>query len=228
MQDISIRHIRNGQILFNASCPDLRTCVETAIARGINLSYADLRYANLTNAQMDGAILDHADLGEANLTGANISEAQLKHTCFRNAQLQGVIFCESLLFCTDLRGAQCGGTDISAAQLIRCQFDTLSALDLNFRDSDLIKNCTFTNSDQTLYRFSKPPVVIKGLDYLMGCFDHYMMIGPVSIKHHDDINAPSPATCTRLQAFCQQHRFLIDALLGRIDIRPRRPTRMMA
>ena len=46
---------------------------------GANLSSANLRYANLSNADLSGANLSNAYLSGANLSSANLSSANLRH-----------------------------------------------------------------------------------------------------------------------------------------------------
>ena len=62
----------------NLSGADLRG----ANLSGANLRWADLRGANLSGANLNGANLHWADLNGANLNGANLSETDLDFSCF--------------------------------------------------------------------------------------------------------------------------------------------------
>ena len=73
--------------------------------RGANLSDADLRCANLRNADLRGANLSdadlrcanlsNADLFGANLRGANLSDANLRNADLRNADLRNADLCRA-------------------------------------------------------------------------------------------------------------------------------------
>ena len=68
---------------------------QTAEDNRANLSYANLIYADLTNADLEyayltGADLTNADLQNANLTGANLSYAYLYNADLTGADLTGI------------------------------------------------------------------------------------------------------------------------------------------
>jgi hypothetical protein len=80
----------------------------------INLSGADLRQANLREANLIGADLSAVKLREADLSGANLRgitlfRADLREANFHNANLGGA----------DLQGTDLHGADLSGAVLIR-------------------------------------------------------------------------------------------------------------
>lgn len=177
MAHIIIRHIRTRRPLFSGDYPDLRSCVEDAVTQNVPLNNADLSHANLCNAQLDGACLDRACLKEANMTGANLSEASLCHSVLDHAQLHSTTLCEATLSGTSFRGALFGATDIAGASLQSCQFDTLSALDLDFVHARLLNNCAFTSGNERFCRFSRPPLVLRGLSPVIACFDHSLLLG---------------------------------------------------
>jgi hypothetical protein len=77
---------------------------------GANLIYANLRGAKLNNADLDdanllGANLSGADLRRANLTGANLCNANLFNTDLSNANLTQTRFGWTVFGNTDLAGA---------------------------------------------------------------------------------------------------------------------------
>jgi len=176
LRNIKIKHARTGQIIFSGHFSSIRHAVEAAIRDKASLAFADLRHANLVNAQMDGAILDGAILEEANLMGANLSEASLRQTSLSNAQLYNAILCETVLDAANCRGSLFGATDISGAKIRHCVFDSLSALDLNFRDTDQMRMNSFEGEHEHLCAFSRPPLTLKGLALPITCFDHAIMV----------------------------------------------------
>lgn len=184
--------------------------METAITESASLAFADLRHANLVNAQMDGAILDNAQLDEANLMGANLSEASLRCTSLINTQLYNTALCESVLDNAQCRGTLFGGADISGARISRCVFDTHSALDLNFRDTDFMEANSFVAGNDYLCEFSRPPLLLKGLPFPIACFERSLLIGHYALA---DITPAAPTHMPSvLFNFMRNHSALISAL----------------
>ena len=75
-------------------------------------SRADLRNADLSNADLFGANLRNANLFGANLFGANLSNADL-----RNANLRGANLSNADLFGANLRGANLSNADLCGASI---------------------------------------------------------------------------------------------------------------
>lgn len=67
-----------------------------------NLSYADLRGASLTNAELGSANLRHANLAGADLTDANLDGAKLDHANLTGAKGLFGSFSETQQFAIDL------------------------------------------------------------------------------------------------------------------------------
>ena len=121
---ISIKNRWTGSIIFEYSSVDntlAKTVLEAlkgeADLRGANLYEADLREANLRGANLYeadlcGANLCGANLREANLRGANLYEADL-----RGANLRGANLREANLYEADLRGANLYEADLRGADL---------------------------------------------------------------------------------------------------------------
>jgi hypothetical protein len=77
----------NGTVLFTKKADSLKEAVEAAVAKGADLSGANLRFANLSGADLSGANLSGADLSGANLSGANLRFANLSGANLRGANL---------------------------------------------------------------------------------------------------------------------------------------------
>ena len=90
--------------------------------RGANLSDADLRCANLFGANLRGANLSDADLRCANLSDADLRCANLRNADLRGANLSDAdLRCANLsdadLRCANLRDADLRGANLSDADL---------------------------------------------------------------------------------------------------------------
>jgi uncharacterized protein YjbI with pentapeptide repeats len=71
-------------VLWKGEAEDLRAAVIAAVA-----SDANLQYANLQDANLQGANLQYANLQDANLQGANLQYANLQDANLQGAKLQG-------------------------------------------------------------------------------------------------------------------------------------------
>jgi len=161
----SILSYKTGHILYEGLYDSFKACLESAVRQRIALNHADLRSRNLSNAELDDAILPNADFTASNLTGANLSESCLDSSIFRNCALYNVCFAYSSLRDCDFAGASFGGTDISACDISGSVFTTLSCFSLSFVNVRSMRQCRFINPDGTHCAMSKPPVVIQGFEH---------------------------------------------------------------
>jgi len=97
---VEIKNRFSGQIIISGKYASIKKCLE-------DNGGADLREANLCEANLRGA-----DLGGANLRGADLGEADL-----RGADLRGADLGEADLMGADLRGADLGEADLMGANL---------------------------------------------------------------------------------------------------------------
>jgi uncharacterized protein YjbI with pentapeptide repeats len=83
----------DGDVIYTSASPNdtIKQALHQALRARVNLQYADLQDANL-----QGANLRWADLREANLQGANLQEADLQGANLMGADLEEA----------DLRGAK--------------------------------------------------------------------------------------------------------------------------
>lgn len=175
---IKIQSINASQTLFQGEFEHTKSCLETAIACGIDLAGADLRHANLVNAGLDDARLESADLSGANLSGANMSEARMRGARLVGAALPGTCLAFADLQKCDFTDALFGATDIAGATVNGAHFSTLSAFTLNFRDTYGMADCTFRHETSgASCGFSRPPVAINGLDVPVILMDRHCLIG---------------------------------------------------
>lgn len=162
MKYFTIQSTQSREILFEGLFPDFKHCIEDAVTQRISLAYANLRGQNLTNANLDDAILPHADLSNANLTGANLSESYLKQAHFDGAVLYNTCLSYSNISACSFRGTSFGATDIVGCLMDGSQFSTLSCFLLNFATARQMRNCIFISRDGSISEISHPPIVING------------------------------------------------------------------
>jgi uncharacterized protein YjbI with pentapeptide repeats len=94
---------------------------------GADLSYADMREANLYRGILERARLKYANLQGATLLWANLSEADLWCAKLQRAELAYV----------DLRGAQLGSADLRGAILWDANLQDADLSDANLQGADL-------------------------------------------------------------------------------------------
>ena len=81
-----------------------------------NLRYADLRNADLSYAYLRFADLRNADLGYTNLMGANLRNTNLGYAYLRFADLRNSYLCDANLDGADLRNADISYVDLSGVK----------------------------------------------------------------------------------------------------------------
>jgi hypothetical protein len=117
--------------------------------------------------------------------GANLSEADLDGAILAHAALQNACLCFSGLSHCDFTGAGFGATLITGARIDGARFSTLSAFTLNFRDAETLEGCLWFGGDGTPCPFSRPPVAITGLQQPVVMLDRHVQVGPVTVRAED-------------------------------------------
>ena len=134
-----------------------------------NLSYANLRYSDLSNANLRYCDLRYADLANANLGYIDLSDSDLRCADLFYAILEG----------TDLSDANLSGANLSNAKLTNANLTNaiLEGVDLSYADlyktnlfytkvDNMIGINNVGNENRTVYYFYKEDRVI------CGCFDN--------------------------------------------------------
>lgn len=85
--------------------------------QNVNLRYVDLRYANLSGADLRHTCLSHVDLRNANLQGANLRHAYLYKARLQNANLHGADLYYANLTRAMLQESDLSNADLSYADL---------------------------------------------------------------------------------------------------------------
>ncbi len=153
-------------------------CIEDAVEKNIPLNHADFRGKNLSNANIDGAIMNNALFENANLTGANMSECSLNNGNFQNCAIYNTCFAYSDINNADFTGAGFGATLIDGCNLQDCLFSTLSSLDLNFALTQSMQGCRYQEANGKTHPMSAPPIILKGcISTPIIIFDETVKIG---------------------------------------------------
>ena len=109
--------------------------------RGANLSDADLRCANLFGANLRGA-----NLSDADLRCANLSDADLRCANLRNADLRGANLSDADLRCANLSNADLFGANLRGAKLSDANLRTADLRNADLRNADLCR-ADLSNAD---------------------------------------------------------------------------------
>ena len=88
-----------------------------------DLTWANLREADLTRADLTGADLAWADLTRADLTEANLTKADLRWANLTGADLRGADLTEADLHWANLTGADLRGADLTGTKALAFQAD---------------------------------------------------------------------------------------------------------
>lgn len=217
---IEIKTYNSGELLYRAAGLNVGEVLTQAVAEGVCLDYADLRYANLVNVNLDDAVMRHACFAGANLMGANMSEGLFDHSDFSGASLSNVCLCYSSLIDCSFEGASFGATDVAGTILEECRFSGLSAFTLNFRDVEKLARCVFVDIFGGRSSFFRAPVVVQGLTYPVILLDDHIKVGNLLIAFDEwksYLNAPR--ACERfdqahIYAFLRQHQVLLATLIA--------------
>ncbi|EBK6267717.1 pentapeptide repeat-containing protein [Salmonella enterica] len=110
----------------------MRESGSRADLRGANLCDANLRGANLCDADLRGANLCDANLRGANLRGADLRGADLRGANLCDADLRGANLCDANLRGANLRGADLRGADLRGADLCDANLRGANLPDLTF------------------------------------------------------------------------------------------------
>ena len=105
--------------------------------RGTDLRYANLRYANLSDADLRYANLRYADLWNANLRYVNLSDADLRNTDLSDTDLSGANLRNANLRNTNLRNANLRNTNLRNANLEGADLWNADLINANLSDADL-------------------------------------------------------------------------------------------
>jgi uncharacterized protein YjbI with pentapeptide repeats len=110
------------------------------------LRSADLRYANLANADLRGANLDSAKLRDATLEDANLDNACLDDAELLDANLEGVNLSNAQLIFADLRGARLCKANLDGADLRWADLTGTNLRDVYWGNANL----EYTKKDSSL------------------------------------------------------------------------------
>jgi uncharacterized protein YjbI with pentapeptide repeats len=102
--NIQIKSWVNGSVLFECDAGSIKLAVELAISKKIDLSSANLRFADLSSANLSFADLSFADLSSANLSSANLRFADLSSANLSSANLRFADLSSANLSSANLNG----------------------------------------------------------------------------------------------------------------------------
>lgn len=198
-----------NELLFEAKAVCMKECLEKAVWDKVNLDYVDLSNCNLCDINLDDAQIHYANFRGCTLVGANMSEGSFKGCDFSNALLHGACLNESDFGQAAFIYTRFGDTDCAGTNFEGTVFAGVSALELKFQECLSMTNCLYYHHDGKAYPMSRPPLVIKGLPYLLALLNKHYIKGS-EIKSSD----------TLLDDLYGPHNFGDLNLLEQIDQRP--------
>ena len=163
MSAVKIRNHLNNTVIFEGDYNSFKECLEDAVHKNIDLSYADLSLKNLTAANIDSAQLLGAKFDFSNLCNINLSEANLRQISFKGTSLLGACFADSDLSESDFTDASFGACLMDNAIMDKCMFNTLSAFELPWMNVKSHHNAIFKTIYGIEIDMSTSRVTIKGL-----------------------------------------------------------------
>jgi uncharacterized protein YjbI with pentapeptide repeats len=105
-----------------------------------NLRHADLSNANLIYANLSNADLRYANLSDANISGANLSDADLRYANLRYVNISGANLSDANISDAILRHANLSNANLSGANLSNADLRYVNLSDANLSDANLISN----------------------------------------------------------------------------------------
>ena len=124
----------------------LGEAVKRAIANGCDLTWANLReadllWADLRKVDLRGADLIHADLREADLSGAKLCNANLKKANLKQARLCGANLRDAILSEANLVLAKLNKANLSNVDLRWADLRGADLIEANLKGADLDYSC---------------------------------------------------------------------------------------
>ena len=101
-EEFYIKNRFDDSIIFSGKASSLRSLVEEAVSRRIDLSNADLSNSDLSKADLSGAMMAKVDLSRAMLVGTDFTAANLREAKLTASDMFGAILYKSNMAKADL------------------------------------------------------------------------------------------------------------------------------
>ncbi|PZQ46465.1 MAG: hypothetical protein DI551_05005 [Micavibrio aeruginosavorus] len=159
----------SGKIIYQSYKRTLKLALEEGVAKKIDFSNADFRYAKLSGASLDGIKATGASFWGGDLKGADLGLADLQRCDFRCANLEAICFAQSDLSGADLRGAYCGGMIVEEALLKDIQVSCPSIWNVDLARAQDMSGLVYHHLGEKKWRLKKMPWVVRGVDdFILG------------------------------------------------------------
>jgi hypothetical protein len=132
-----IKNRFDGSIIYQDEAESFSALVEAVIKNYANLLDANLEGANLRDANLEGANLEGANLEGANLLGANLLGANLLDANLEGANLLGANLQGANLLDANLLGANLEDANLRGANLRGANLEGANLLGANLEGADL-------------------------------------------------------------------------------------------
>jgi len=165
----------------------------------VDLSWANLKEANLRESDLRQANLSWADLREANLREADIREATLMEAYLSNANFREADLGEANLKDADLRGANLFKTNLSQANLSGCRIYGISAWNVSLDEAD--------QSDLVISDWDEPVITIDNFEVAQF---FYLLLHNKEIR--SVVNTITSQVILILGCFMPERRAILDTI----------------
>ena len=137
-----IKRTDSGRVIFSCEAKTFKECVEKAVSRGVDLSFADLSGRDLSNAilvqaKISSANFSFSDLSDAKLSlsicsFADFTGAKMERAYLRNSDAMEADFTRANMSYAVLTGVCLHGSKFDRTDLYMASFDNASLREVSF------------------------------------------------------------------------------------------------
>lgn len=178
----------DGKILFEGRFTNIRQGVEMAVADKCDLTAINLRKVNLSNVQMDNAIMPKACLWGANLNEANMTSGKFEGADFRTANLLNSCLAEADCAEVNFEGAYFSKTIFTDCDLSKTKFSCPSIFNVELAEVASLEGAIYSHLGEIDCDLSHAPLIIRGLHKPFIFMDDVTLVGndlhEIALRQH--------------------------------------------
>lgn len=155
----------SGKKLFETRHKRMRDTLEEAVAKGVDLSFADLRGHKFGNTSLDGIMAPGASFWGADLSGSDIGYATLHGADFRGTDLSDTCFAHSNLTGANMMGAYFERSILEDAIMDRVRVSCPSFWSNDLQSVRSMIGLVYAHKGEEEFPVEESPIIIRGLGY---------------------------------------------------------------